>query len=112
MQGTIAFVAAGVLLGLAIFEAGCVLVFLSLAIARRPYQRIGPEPDLRARVTELQAYYDAQDVQGEHQDKELYGSQESLTLFRPSDPAVHLSLPTTGIVVIFRESYYTVPEKA
>src|SRR5690242_5019544 len=36
----------------------------------------------------------------------LYDSQESLTLFRPSDPAVHLSLPTTGIVIVFRESYY------
>jgi hypothetical protein len=40
----------------------------------------------------------------------LYGSRESLTLFRPPDPAIHLGLPTTGIVIIFREAYYS-PEK-
>jgi len=28
-----------------------------------------------------------------------------LTLFRPPDPAIQLGLPTTGIVIIFREAY-------
>jgi hypothetical protein len=71
MQGSVAFVTTGILLGLAIFEAGCVLVWLSRTIARHRYQRIGPEPDLRARVTELQAYYDARGLDGEDQDREL-----------------------------------------
>jgi hypothetical protein len=42
-RGMIAFAAATVLLGLAVIEAGCVLVFISRAIARRDYRRIGPE---------------------------------------------------------------------
>ncbi len=54
-RGLIAFITADALLGLAVFEAGCVLVWISLAIARRNYQRIGPETQLRARVAELQA---------------------------------------------------------
>src|SRR5689334_12977899 len=36
----------------------------------------------------------------------LYGSRESLTLFRPPDPAIHLGLPATGIAIVFREAYY------
>ena len=35
----------------------------------------------------------------------LYGSRESLTLFRPPDPAIHLGLPATGIAIVFREAY-------
>src|SRR5580698_96485 len=37
-----AFIVAAILLVLAIIEAICVLVFISRAIARRAYQRIGP----------------------------------------------------------------------
>jgi hypothetical protein len=70
-RGLVAFVAATVLLGLAVIEAGCVLVWISRAIARRDYQRVGPETALRARVTELQAYYDGQGISGEPQDREL-----------------------------------------
>jgi len=65
------FVAASLLLGLAVVKAGCVLVFISRAIARRNYQRIGPETALRTRFSELQAYYDAQGTTGEAQDAEL-----------------------------------------
>ena len=67
----VAFIASDILLGLAVFKAGCVLVWISLAIARRNYQRIGPETDLRARVAELRAYYDGTGIQGEQQDREL-----------------------------------------
>jgi hypothetical protein len=38
-----------------------------------------------------------------------YDSRESLTLFRPPDPAIHLALPTTGIVIVFREAYQRWP---
>jgi hypothetical protein len=31
-----------------------------------------------------------------------------LTLFRPPDPTIQLGLPTTGIVIVFREAYNTV----
>jgi hypothetical protein len=48
-----------------------VLFWVSRAIARRDYQRIGPETALRARLTDLQAYYDGQGVEGERRDKEL-----------------------------------------
>lgn len=63
-RASIAFLVAAALLGLAIFEAGCVLVWLSLAISSRKYQRIGPEIELRARVAGLQAYYDQQGIAG------------------------------------------------
>ena len=66
-----AFIAASVLLVLSIFEAGCVLVWVSRAIARRPYQRIGPEPALRARLSELQAYYESQGTAADTPDAEL-----------------------------------------
>ena len=67
----VSFITANVLIGLAVLEAGCVLVWISLAIARRDYQRIGPEADIRARVTELRAYYDRGGIRGEQQDREL-----------------------------------------
>ncbi len=70
-RGTIAYAAASALLGLAVFEAGCVLVWLSRAIARRNYQRIGPEPQLRARLRDLQGFYDEQGVAADRQDDEL-----------------------------------------
>ena len=66
-----AFGVAAVLLALAIIEAGCVLVFISRAIARRDYRRIGPEMALRTRLVELQAYYDGLGTTGDDQDPEL-----------------------------------------
>lgn len=53
-EGRAAFWLAGGLLALAVMEAGCVLLFLSRAMARRSYRRIGPEAVLRARVVELE----------------------------------------------------------
>ncbi len=65
------FLVAASLLGLAIFEAGCVLVWLSLAISSRKYQRIGPEAELRARVVGLQAFYDEQGIAGAQREAAL-----------------------------------------
>ncbi len=59
-KGNYAFDAAAALLTLAVLEAACVLVWISFAIARRNYERIGPEADMLARVEELQSYYDNQ----------------------------------------------------
>jgi hypothetical protein len=70
-RGIAAFGLATFLLGLAIVEAGCVLVFLSRAIARRDYRRIGPETALQTRLSELQVYYDGQGLPGDAQDAEL-----------------------------------------
>lgn len=63
------FTASLVLLGLAVLDAAFVLVWLSRAIARRTYVRLGPEPELRRRLAELQAYYDSQGVRGAEQDE-------------------------------------------
>ena len=52
------FGASTVLLAAAAGEAIGVIVRLSQALARRDYQRVGPENVLRARLTELRAYYD------------------------------------------------------
>jgi len=79
-RGAVASIAAGVLIGLAIFEAGCVLVWLSRAIARRDYQRIGPETALRTRFAELQAYYDTQGIVGQQQDRELVKDMRQVLL--------------------------------
>jgi hypothetical protein len=54
-HGKAAFATAAAFLGLAVIEAGCVLFWISRAIARRDYQRIGPEAELRSRLTELLA---------------------------------------------------------
>jgi hypothetical protein len=53
-------ITAGLLLALAVTEACCVLAWISLAIGRRNYQRIGPEPAILARLDQLRAYYDSQ----------------------------------------------------
>lgn len=63
------FAASLVLLGFAVLEAALVLFWLSRAIARRNYGRLGPEPELRRRLAELQVYYDAQGVRGPAQDQ-------------------------------------------
>jgi hypothetical protein len=87
--GLVAFTAAAALLGLAIIEAACVLVWVSRAIARRDYERIGPEPELRARLTGLQAYYDAQGVTRDRQDERLVGDtrQALLDSYAAATPA-------------------------
>ena len=74
------FAVATVLLGLAIIEAGCVLVFLSRAIARRDYRRIGPETALRTRLSELQAYYEGQGTAGGERDVELVKDMRQVLL--------------------------------
>ena len=51
-EGRAAFWLAGGLLGLAVLEAGCVLLFLSRAMARRNYRRIGPVAVLRAETAQ------------------------------------------------------------
>jgi hypothetical protein len=79
-RGIWAFVAASALLGLAIIEAGCVLVFVSRAIARRDYRRIGPETALRTRLSELQAYYDGQGIVADDQDGELVKDMRQVLL--------------------------------
>jgi len=61
-RGLFAFAVSAGLLGLAILEAALVLVWLSRAIARRDYRRVGPEPALHARLAALQAYYEQQGV--------------------------------------------------
>jgi len=57
-----------------------VLVWLSRAIARRDYQRIGPETALRTRFAELQAYYDTQGIVGQQQDRELVKDMRQVLL--------------------------------
>lgn len=52
------FVASNVFLAAAAVDAIGVIVRLSQALARRDYQRVGPENMLRARLDELRAYYD------------------------------------------------------
>lgn len=69
--GLYAYYAAVFMLCLAVVEAGFVLLWISFAIARRRYERIGPEATLRARVAALQAYYDGQNIVGEQRDAEL-----------------------------------------
>jgi hypothetical protein len=74
------FIAASVLLALAVLEAGFVLVFISRAIARRDYRRIGPETALRTRLSELQVYYEGQGTTGDAQDAELVNDMRQTLL--------------------------------
>jgi hypothetical protein len=67
-NGKAAFAVAAALLVLAIVEAVFVLVFVSRAISRRNYQRIGPERELRRRAEELEAFYVNQGTIGEESD--------------------------------------------
>jgi hypothetical protein len=69
--GRAAFALAAALLVLAIGEAVCILVFISRAISRRDYQRIGPEPALRTRMDEFEAYYSQQGIIGEDRDSAM-----------------------------------------
>ena len=50
-RSRVAFWLTGALLALAVVEAGCVLLFLSRATARRSYRRVGPEAVLRAKAS-------------------------------------------------------------
>jgi hypothetical protein len=84
-----------VLLGLAFIEAACVLVLLSRAVTRRPYQRIGPEPALRTRLGELQTYDEGQGTAADKQDGELLKDMrpvllDSYTLVTPSNRSLNL----------------------
>ncbi len=78
--GRIAFIAATALLGLAIIEAGCVLVFLSRVIVRRDYERIGPETALRARMSALRAYHQVSGTDGDDLDGELLRDLQQVLL--------------------------------
>jgi len=79
-EGLIAFwVAFGFLL-IAIMDAVLVLIFLSRAIARRNYQRVGPEAAVRARVAALQESYDTITVSGRQRDRKLAGDVQQLLL--------------------------------
>lgn len=69
--GRLLFLIAALLLFGVIVEAVLVLLFLSRAVALRPYQRIGPEQALRDRVRELQAYYDGRGAIPEGQDSDM-----------------------------------------
>jgi hypothetical protein len=74
--------ALGIVIGALAYAAGRLPKWLDLpdgwrgkvafaAIARRDYQRIGPETALRSRLTDLQAYYEGQGVDVDQRDKEL-----------------------------------------
>jgi hypothetical protein len=79
-RGHVAFAFAAVLLALAIIEAACVLVFMSPAIVGRRYRRIGPETALRARLAELQAFYEGRGITGDALDKELVRDMRQVLL--------------------------------
>jgi hypothetical protein len=66
-----AFIVSAILLVLAIVEAVCVLVFISRAISRRAYQRIGPEPALRNRMQAFEAFYISEGITGEDRDNAM-----------------------------------------
>jgi hypothetical protein len=53
----------------AVTEAVLVLFFISRAIARRDYQRVGPEPGLKARMEDFDAFYRSFDWADEARDK-------------------------------------------
>jgi hypothetical protein len=72
------FLFAGALLSLALIEAVCVLLWLLLAITRRDYQRVGPEPQLHARVTALQAYHERAGATGLETDRKLLRDIQNL----------------------------------
>jgi hypothetical protein len=75
-----AFIVAALLLGLSVVEATLVLVWVSRAMARHPYRRIGSEPNLRTRLSELQAYYEAQGTAAEDRDRELVNDMRQALL--------------------------------
>lgn len=79
-EGLIAFWLASALLAAAVVEAACVLIFLSRAIARRNYQRIGPETALRAKVAELQADDDEPPILGPLHDRRLASDMREILL--------------------------------
>ena len=56
-------------LAFAVVETVLVLYFVARAIARRDYQRIGPEPDLKARTDELDVFYRMFNWDDERRDK-------------------------------------------
>jgi hypothetical protein len=66
-----AFIGSATLLTLAVVEAACVLFWLSRAITRHRYRRIGFEKSLMLRLDDLRRYYDMQGLAAEGQDSAL-----------------------------------------
>jgi hypothetical protein len=57
-----------------------VLVWISLAIARRKYQRIGPEPAILERLEQLRSYYEGQEIATADLDKTLLNDVRQLLI--------------------------------
>lgn len=68
---TAAFIVSATLLALAVVEASLVLFWLSQAITRHRYRRIGSENSLMLRLDDLRQYYDKQGLAANHQDSAL-----------------------------------------
>jgi hypothetical protein len=79
-RGVWAFVAASILLGLAISEAGCVVLWLSRAVTLRPSKRIGPESALLTRFSELRAHYSRQAGDADERDENLIENMRQVLL--------------------------------
>jgi len=77
---TVVFCLAAALLGMAFLEAGFALLWLSAAIARRNYQRIGPEPALRMRMADLESLYRERGVTAEEWDRALTDTMRTILL--------------------------------
>ena len=58
-------------LGLAVLTALCVLILLAMATKRRDHERIGPEPALRSRPTELRALHNDPTLSGSERDQKI-----------------------------------------
>jgi len=78
--GVWAFVIAAALLALAVLEAALVVVWLSRAVARKPYQRIGPEQALLQRLGDLRAYYGNMETAADKLDSELLNDMRQTLL--------------------------------
>jgi hypothetical protein len=74
------FLASAGLLAFAVFEAACVLCFISRATARRDYKRIGPETALLSRLRDLQAFYAGQEGATDAQDRKLLPDMRQVLL--------------------------------
>lgn len=64
----------------AILQAVGSMAWLSLAIRRRKYNRIGSEAELLDRLAELRGYYDNQGIPRERQDDRLVPDMEAILL--------------------------------
>jgi len=80
LESRIFFYTASVLLGLTVLTALSVLILLAMAIKRRDYQRIGPEPALQARFAELQGYYNDPPLSEGEKDQKLVSDMRQMLL--------------------------------